>query len=355
MVKLGKVAANLETATRASEFVAFARMLALAEGRRSQAAAMAEADRVSPRVVDMLRKSAVEGGTFGSGNWAEQLGDLGSMIAAFIGTLKHHGAFDAMLPSMKRVPLRTRLGLISVGVSAAIVPAGHVTPISEIALAGNGQIDENKALAMLAMSRELARLAGNTGNDLFGRELRKAIALVTDEQFISIITDGVSPITSNGGTAIAILQDLAAAFDAITTDADSDLFILVEPATAKAWATKTTADGAGAFPGMGPSGGQVANTPVVVTDGLASGTIVVADATQIAANAGTIEIDASGQADIQLNTAPDSPVSATTVMQSLWQHDNVALKAMRFFGAHKIGTTAVAVVEGVSYSGNSPN
>src|SRR6266508_3923991 len=126
-MKIGTVAANLETSTRAREFVAYARLLAASNGSRLQAREMAQRQSVSPRVVEVL-KSAVSAGGLGSGDWGEQLGDLGNMISAFLDSLKNYGAFDAMLPAMKRVPLRTRLGLVVAGATGAVVASGHVTP-----------------------------------------------------------------------------------------------------------------------------------------------------------------------------------------------------------------------------------
>ena len=359
MRSLGKVSANLETATRAGEFVALARILCASSGYVGDTVAMAKAQRISPRVVSVLEtgiyKSAVAAGGLAPGNWGAELGDYGNMITAFVDSLKTFGAFDSMLPSMKRVPLRTRLAFVSIGATGAIVPGGHVSPITQLSLTGNMQIDEHKALAILVMSVELARMAGSAGNDLFARELRAAISVVTDQQFIALITAGVTPIASSGSSVVAVRTDLAAALAGIETDAQSDIFVLVPAKIAKAWALTNTESGAPAFPEMGVLGGMIAGMRVIVTSGAADGTIVVADANQIAANAGGIELAKSTQADIQFDTVPDSPTSAASVLQSLWQSNNVALRALRYFGAHKIGADAVAVIEGVSYSGDSPS
>ncbi len=55
-----------------------------------------------------------------------------------------------------------------------------------------------------------------------------------------------------------------------------------------------------------------------------------------------------------MNTAPDSPPTTSTVLTSLWQHNLTGLKAVRYFGAERLRDTAVAVISGVGYSGNSP-
>jgi hypothetical protein len=60
-----------------------------------------------------------------------------------------------------------------------------------------------------------------------------------------------------------------------------------------------TSTGETAFPTMTPQGGTLFGVPAVVTDGVANGTIVVADANQIAASAGELGLDVSRQADLQ--------------------------------------------------------
>jgi hypothetical protein len=82
--------------------------------------------------------------------------------------------------------------------------------------------------------------------------------------------------------------------------------------------------------------------------------MILADARQIAAATGTVEIDTSRQASLQFDTSPDSPVSAATVLRNLFQTNSAALRATRYFGAERLGDNAVALVTGQSYSGNSP-
>jgi hypothetical protein len=55
-----------------------------------------------------------------------------------------------------------------------------------------------------------------------------------------------------------------------------------------------------------------------------------------------------------MDTAPDSPAAAGTVMTSLWPMNWTGLKAERFFGCQKLTTTGVYVLTGASYTGDSP-
>ena len=265
MVKLGTVAANLETATRAGEFIAIARLMLLAKGNIPQAAVLAETRGYSSRVGGVL-KSAIAAGSL-DGAWGSQLGEYPGVVAAFLDSLRNVGAFNSMLPAMKRVPTRQRVAMVTVGATGAIVPGGMVTPISNLTLDG-GQLDEAKAVAMLVFSDELLKHGSGAG-DLFGRELRSAIALVTDQEFISKITTGISPISSSGTTISAVRDDFAAALAAIDSDQASKFYVLMESATAKALATKGGESGS-PFPQMSPQGGVIFGMPVIVSDGVTS-------------------------------------------------------------------------------------
>lgn len=78
------------------------------------------------------------------------------------------------------------------------------------------------------------------------------------------------------------------------------------------------------------------------------------DAAQILASTGTLEIVASNQADLIFDTAPSSPPTGTSIMRNLWQSDLTALKVTRRFSAQRARDGAIAIVNNLNYSGNSP-
>ena len=105
---------------------------------------------------------------------------------------------------------------------------------------------------------------------------------------------------------------------------------------------------------MSPTGGSIGNVPVLCSDGLPANTTVALDATQIAAATEALTFDVSRQATIVADTAPDSPPSASTVVTSLWAQDMIGSRLERYFGATRLRAGAVAAVNNVNYSGNSP-
>ena len=296
---LGPVSASLEQATRAGELNAIFKYVALA-GSVGGAIRIAEADRASPRVVNVLKTAVTAGGL---STWGSQVGDFGSLITAFFETLKNVSAFDALLPSMRRVPFRSRVVVVTAGATGVVVTEGHVTQISSLAFNG-ATTEQRKALAVIVANEELLKLGAPGTLDLFGRELRAAVATVTDQAFISVLTSGVSPITSAGTTVPAIANDFAAGFTAIPTSAASRLFAITTSAIAKAWTTRLDS-GTAAFPLMKPQGGTMFGIPVIVSDGVTAGEIIFVDANSIAASAGTMEIDSSRHTILQMDTSPE--------------------------------------------------
>src|SRR4029079_19038353 len=107
--------------------------------------------------------------------------------------------------------------------------------------------------------------------------------------------------------------------------------------------------GGAAFPTLSYNGGSLAGIEVVVTEGLPSSTMLLVDAQQVAAACESIQLSATNEAIVAMDSSPDSPAAATTVMTSLWQNNYTGLKAERFFGVQKLTSTGVAVLTGVAY------
>ena len=305
-------------------------------------------NRATKEVVQFVR-AAVEAGQ--TGNWGADLVAYGLFAEAFVESLRNVGVFDLALPLMRRVPLHSQLVLVTTGAVGAVTPQAQAKVISKLALASD-QVDEKKALAIVFASDEVTKVSA-VANDLFSAELSSAVALKTDEGFLNEITSGLSPTASNGGTAIAIQQDLYALLAALTLDARSQVIIAMDPNAVKHMAIATTSTGARAFPEMGVKGGVVAGCTIVPSDA-ATQKMIAFDANQIAGNSGTVALDTSREATINFSDAPDSPPSTSTPYVSFWQGNLVGLKAERFWGATRLRDTAVAVVSNVIYTGNSP-
>jgi hypothetical protein len=113
--QIGRVSSNFETATRVGEFVALARLVMLAKGDPLQAAEIAEGRRLSSRVAEVFRKSAV---TPESITTDSSLAEYTGTTAAFLESLRSVGAFDQMLLDMKQVPPRSRVASTTLNATA---------------------------------------------------------------------------------------------------------------------------------------------------------------------------------------------------------------------------------------------
>jgi hypothetical protein len=132
------------------------------------------------------------------------------------------------------------------------------------------------------------------------------------------------------------------------------LFLLMTSTIAKILSVMHTTTGAAAFPDMQHNGGAVGGVTAVVSDGMPSQTMILVDAQQVAAASETIQLAVATHAVVQLDTSPDSPVSESTALTSLWQQNLTGLKAERLFGSQKLTTTGVCVLSGANYTGDSP-
>jgi hypothetical protein len=95
--------------------------------------------------------------------------------------------------------------------------------------------------------------------------------------------------------------------------------------------------------------------PVLVSDGVSDGMVVVIDANAVAAGSDAMALDVTTEADVMMSTTPDSPIAASSVLQSLWQHNQTALRAERWIAAELLRPTGVAVISNAHYGlGNSP-
>src|SRR5262245_7966699 len=219
---------------------------------------------------------------------------------------------------MRRVPFRTRIGCVTSRATGTSVPPASVKPISKLSLSGT-QIDEQKAVALLVLTDELMKFGDAVAGNLFATELSNAVAVETDSSFVSILTAGATSFASNGPTAEQARIDLRGLLNAITTSARSRLFLLMTSTIAESMASMHTATGSAAFPTMGTNGGEIIpGVQAVVSDGVPASTMILADATQIAAASESVQLSATNQASVQMDSAPDSPISSTTPMRSLW-------------------------------------
>ena len=371
---IGRAHAANELNTKAKEFVNLARLIAMSRGEHVNMRHIVRNDigdtariALGPTVkgivngnfrvyeFDARQKAAALAGGTAVGDWSEQLAVYDTLAASFLSSLKSFGAFDRMLAdgAMRRVPFRTRIGIATTGATGATVGQGAPKPISRLTLS-TSTVDEIKATCIVIVTDELIKFGSAVAGDLLAVEMANAVSVSTNSAFISILTTGVTAIPSTGVTAEGVRNDLRAMLASITTTARSRLYLLVPSAVAKTLAVLHDNTGSGAFDGLTVNGGSIAGIEVVVSDGVSANTAVLVDASQIVAASETLQLSASNEASVQMDTAPDSPPTSSSNMVSLWTMNMSGLKCERYFAATKLSTTGVASLSGITYIGDSP-
>ena len=74
---------------------------------------------------------------------------------------------------------------------------------------------------------ELARFSSVTAGTLFQTELQNALAVETDEEFVSVLSNGATSFGSSGVTAENVRNDLRVALGNVNTGSRSRLFLPV--------------------------------------------------------------------------------------------------------------------------------
>ena len=136
----------------------------------------------------------------------------------------------------------------------------------------------------------------------------------------------------------------------VTTSARSRLAFVTTPTIARALAFKNSESGrAFADLTLNPLGGSIAGAPLLVSDAVPAGQVLLIDASGFVANSDVVALDVTRQADLLMDSAPDSPPSAGTVPINLWQENKRGLRATRWWAARRLRDSAVAQITGASY------
>ena len=142
--QIGRIHVQQEVSQQAKEFANLARVIALSRGDPSKVAMIQRDHRalLGPRIAAVLnnsnrvyqitprQKAAVSALDTLSG-----LAEYDALANAFLESLRNFGAFDRMLPFMRRVPFRRRIGASTAGASGATVTSASAKLISKLTLA----------------------------------------------------------------------------------------------------------------------------------------------------------------------------------------------------------------------------
>ena len=349
---------------RGTGFARYAKALACARGdlRSAHAYSEGQAWRDTPQVAATL-KAAVAAGSTSDPAWAGSLAPLTDMASEFVEVLRPMTILGRLIGTRPVVP-NVRFVSALTGTSVSWTGGGYPTPPSEMVLS-TSTIGIAKAAGLVVLTKELAESSDPAADSMVRTDLLSAMAAFLDGAFVgpgvaavlnvspASVTNGLTPVTSSGSTVSAIVADFAALL-AVPVAAGitfSSPFFVMHPVTALGLAMRRGSDGLTAFPSISVKGGTLFGIPVLVSasvpTSVSGGSIVVfIDAAEIQSVEGTVLIDASEEASLQMRA---DPLSGATTLVSLFQNHLVGLRITKFANWRSRRVGAVAYIDGCQY------
>jgi HK97 family phage major capsid protein/HK97 family phage prohead protease len=355
-------------------FTRFVMALTVAKGNlmlAEQIASNNERWKAETPEVGIVLRAAVAAGTTTDPTWAGPLVQYQNLASEFVEFLRPM-TIIGRIQGLRRVPFKIKIPRMTGGASVQWVGEGRVKPISALAF-DSITLDISKIAGIIVLTDELVRLSSPAAEGLVRDELAAAIVQYMDAQFVdptkaasdvspASITNGVTPVTASGTTATALRTDvtaLMAQFLSANMQLSSANWIMTQR-TALSIQMMMNALGQNEFAGISMNGGSFFGIPLVTSEGVpptggspANGyPIILVNASDILlADDGQVMIDASREASLQMDNAPDSPPTGSTNLLSLWQHNMMAIKAERYINWAKRRAGAVAYISGAKYTG----
>jgi HK97 family phage major capsid protein/HK97 family phage prohead protease len=320
----------------------------------------------------LVTKAAVAAATTSDATWAGPLvGDETNVFADFVEYLRPQtvlGRFgQGGIPALRRVPFRTPLIGQTSGGDGYWVGEGQAKPLTKFDF-NRTTLEPLKVANIAVATMETVRDSSPAADEIIRDQLAAALRQRLDLDFIdpdkaasagvspASILNGVAGIASSGTDADAVRADIKAVFGAFiaANNAPTSGVWLMSATTALALSLMMNPLGQSEFPGISMTGGTLFGLPVIVSEYVpsdSSGSLVaLVNASDIyLGDEGGIDLSMSTEASLQMDSAPDNPTTATTVMVSLWQRNLVGFRAERSINWARRRASAVAYLTGVNW------
>lgn len=352
-------------------FTRYVMALAASRGARMEALEYAKRwEKTTPEVVQVL-KAAVAAGTTTDSNWAAPLVVYQNLAQEFIELLRPE-TIIGRIQGFRQVPFNVTMPRQTSGSTVGWVGQGKPKPVGKLQF-DQVSLGMAKAAGIVVIAEELARSSSPSAEATVRQDLIETISTFLDAQFIdpsvaevanvspAAITNGATVIDGTGVTSAAFRADVASAFAVLTAaglKVARAVFVMTET-QAMRLSMVVNAFGQPEFPTISAAGGTLFGLPVITSENIpAEGgspngkRIVILIPNEILmADENGVAIDVSREASVQMDTAPDDPATASTVMVSLWQNNLVGLRAERFINWKRRRTGSVVVIENPLYTG----
>jgi HK97 family phage major capsid protein/HK97 family phage prohead protease len=370
------VKANVPQGT---SFTRYAMALAVSKGNRWEALQIAkqwhdqtpEVELVLNHDIPAIMKAAVGVGTTTDATWASPLIAYQVMASEFIELLRP-ATIIGRIPGLRRVPFNIQMPRTTTGSTVGWVGENAPKPVTSMAF-DTVQLRWAKAAGIIVLTDELVRFSNLSAEAIVRADMVDAMAQFLDRQFVdptvaavtnvspASITNGVTATVRTGTNQAALSTDLQTLFGTFLSNNLSTAggVWVMSQRQALALSLMLNALGQPFYPGITAEGGSLLGYPVVASENVPSVGNSPADGTPIIfllpreimlADDGQVVIDASNQASVQMDTAPDSPPTASTTLISLWQMNMTGLRAERWINWLKRRSTAVGYISNANYA-----
>lgn len=337
---------NVEPGIKLARMV-IAKMMARYEGCDAATYAAGRWNDSTPEVALAL-KAAVGAGSTTDATWAKPLVNP-SITEDFLPLLRA-ATIVGKIPGLYKVPFNVNVPSQTGGGTINWVGELKPKPVTAMAFAME-TLTWAKVAAICVLSQELVRFSNPSAERLVRDSLVKDIAAFVDAQFINpavAAVAGVNPasITNGAPTAAATANPWADLLGLINHFATNNipvdgLTFIMSPANALALSFRMNSDGSQQFPGVGVGGGSWKGLTFITSNVVSTNVVALQPALILYADDGGVTIDASTEASLQMDSAPDSPLTATTVLASMFQMNAVALRAEQYINWKRVGTNSV--------------
>ena len=332
---------------------------------------------LADRGFNSLEKAEVPAGATVASNWAEDLvGDTTSAYADFVSYLRPMtilGKFGTDgIPSLRRIPFRVPLISQTAGGEGYWVGEGKAKPVTSFDFSRT-TLEPLKVANICVLTDEVIRDSSPSAEAIVRDQLAEALKARLDIDFIDptkTASAGVSPASITNAVATGAASGTGDADD-VRADIRSLLgeyigannppstgVLIMRSGTALALSMMVNALGQSEFNGIGMNGGTLLGIPVITSEHVPSGIVVMVNASDIyLADDGGVRIDMSREASIEMldasltgdsiNVVPGT--AASTV--NMFQTNSVAILAERTINWAARRTSAVAYLSGVAWGG----
>jgi HK97 family phage major capsid protein len=313
--------------------------------------------------VELMLKAAVAPGTTTDATWAGPLVPAVQTVAAEFVALLMPATIIGRIAGLKKVPFNTSIPIETDTGTYNWVGQGAPKPVTKLGFT-SARVDAAKIAGIITITEELARNSSPAAEGVIRDAMIAGITKFTDTQFIdpavtatagvrpASITNGITP-TAATGDPFADLAALFAKFTAANVPLGG-VTLIMSTTNAMNLSMQLTVTGSPAFPSLTSAGGSITGIPVVASEVAGTNIIAVVPRYVLIADDGGVTVDVSREASLQMDSAPDNPTLATTVMVSLWQQNLVGFRAERFVSWKRALDAGVQLLTGANYPPIAP-